>query len=88
MSKDLVRLNRRFLKEGVLTKVRLAHRQKRTVMLFNDMVIYASEGAHVPAMQRSCNGRVTAIYASEGAPPPWYRQQQQRWQWQRRRRRQ
>ncbi|KAL1524027.1 hypothetical protein AB1Y20_018941 [Prymnesium parvum] len=42
IAKDLVRLDRRFVKEGVLTKVRLTHHQKRHVFLFNDTVIYAN----------------------------------------------
>jgi len=42
LAKDLVRLNRKLLKEGVLTKVRMAHRQKRHVFLFSDLVVYAA----------------------------------------------
>jgi len=41
MEKELVRYDRRFLKEGELAKVRLTHRQRRQVFLFNDLLIYA-----------------------------------------------
>jgi len=41
MEKDLVRYDRTFLREGELVKVRLAHKQRRTLFLFNDLLIYA-----------------------------------------------
>ena len=42
MARELVRLDRRLLKEGLLTKARLSHRQKRHVFLFNDALLYAA----------------------------------------------
>eukprot|EP00316_Scyphosphaera_apsteinii_P019756 CAMPEP_0119336942 /NCGR_PEP_ID=MMETSP1333-20130426/92941_1 /TAXON_ID=418940 /ORGANISM="Scyphosphaera apsteinii, Strain RCC1455" /LENGTH=651 /DNA_ID=CAMNT_0007347879 /DNA_START=172 /DNA_END=2127 /DNA_ORIENTATION=- len=41
MEKELVRYDRKFEKEGEMVKVRLAHRQRRHVFLFNDILIYA-----------------------------------------------
>ena len=41
MDKELVRYDRNFVREGVLTKARLQRRQKRHCFLFNDLLLYA-----------------------------------------------
>ena len=41
MDKELVRYERKFLREGTLTKARLQRRQKRYCFLFNDLMVYA-----------------------------------------------
>jgi len=40
LEKSLVRQGRAFVREGELTKVRLAHRQRRKVFLFSDLLVY------------------------------------------------
>ena len=40
MDRELVRYDRRFLREGDLTKARLQRRQKRHCFLFNDLLLY------------------------------------------------
>ena len=41
MDKELVRYERKFLREGTLTKARLQRRQKRYCFLFSDLMLYA-----------------------------------------------
>lgn len=46
LDSTLVRLNRRIIKEGVMTKMRLWRRQERHVWLFNDLLLYAEAKSH------------------------------------------
>lgn len=43
LRKEFLSYERKLLKEGSLVKVRLSHRQRRTLFLFNDVLLYAAQ---------------------------------------------
>ena len=58
---ELLSYERRFLREGSLVKARLSHRQKRFLMLFNDVLLYSQ--VHVHARARHAHAKHACAHA-------------------------